>query len=77
MKDLEKEKKFCGNCSSHSPYKYPTQIFCSTRYAQNKGPIVDTLWCCNDWNPISQVCNCVRDALEEKNGAVRNAKVIT
>ena len=68
MKDLEKEKKFCGNCSSHSPYKYPTQIFCSTRYAQNKGPIVDTLSRCDDWNPVAQECHCIRDALKEKNG---------
>jgi hypothetical protein len=77
MKDLEKEKKFCGNCSSHSPYKYPTQIFCSTRYAQNKNPIVDTLRSCADWTPVAQDCHCVRDALKEKNGEQRNAKVIT
>ena len=77
MNPVEKEKRFCGNCGSHNPYKYPTEIFCSTRHAQNKDPIVDTLWCCSEWNPVSQVCHCVRDALEEKNGTARNAKVIT
>ena len=65
MKSLEKEKRFCG---SHNPYEYPTRMFCSTRYAQNRNPIVDTLWSCDDWNPAAQACHCVRDALKEKNG---------
>jgi hypothetical protein len=68
MKSLEKEKRFCGNCGNHNPYEYPTRIFCSTRYAQNKNPIVDTLWSCGDWNSVVQACHCVRDALKEKNG---------
>ena len=69
MKKGEKQKKFCGNCDSHSPYEYPTRIFCSTRYAQNKDPIVDTLWCCDMWNPVSQECHCIREALKEENSA--------
>jgi len=68
MKGGEKEKRFCGNCGSHNPYEYPTRMFCATRYAQNKDPIVDTLWCCGDWKPVSQECHCVREALKKKNG---------
>jgi len=64
--EIEKEKKFCGNCNSHNPYDYPTKIFCSTRYAQNKDPIVDTLGFCSDWKPVYQNCYCVRDALKKK-----------
>jgi len=67
MKKGEKEKRFCGNCGSHNPYEYPTTMFCSTRYAQNKDPIVDTLWCCDQWNPVSQECHCVREALKKNN----------
>ena len=68
MVSVEKERRFCGNCGSHNPYEYPTRMFCSTRYAQNKDPIVDTLWCCDDWNPVVQECHCVRDAIKKKNG---------
>jgi hypothetical protein len=68
MKIVAREKRFCGNCGSHNPYEYPTRMFCSMRYAQNKDPIVDTLWCCDEWNPVIQECHCVRDALKEKNG---------
>jgi hypothetical protein len=66
MKSKDKTKKYCGNCDSHNSYEYPTRIFCSTRYAQNKDPIVDALWCCEDWNPVSQECYCVREALKKK-----------
>jgi hypothetical protein len=69
MQSLEREKRFCGNCGSHNPYVYPTRIFCLKRYAQNKDPIVDTLWCCGDWSPVNQDCHCVRDALKKKNRA--------
>ena len=69
MGSVAKAKRFCGNCSSHNPYVYPERIFCSERYAQNKDPIVDTLWCCDNWNAVSQDCHCVRDALRKKNGA--------
>ncbi|HLN45873.1 MAG TPA: hypothetical protein VK209_09225 [Candidatus Sulfotelmatobacter sp.] len=57
-----KTEKFCGNCDSHNTYDYPTRIFCSTRYGQGKSPIVDTLWCCEYWNQVSQECHCVREA---------------
>jgi len=58
--------KCCGNCDSHNMYVYPTKMFCSTRYAQNKDPIVDTLGYCEDWNQVSQECYCVRDAFKAK-----------
>jgi hypothetical protein len=67
--EKEKKARFCGNCGSHNPYEYPTRLFCSTRFAQNKDPIVDTLWCCGDWSPVVQACHCVRDALMENNVA--------
>ena len=59
--------KYCGNCDSHNSYDYPRRVFCSTRHAQNKDPIVDTLWCCSSWNRVSQECYCVREALRKKN----------
>jgi hypothetical protein len=59
--------KYCGNCDSHNSYDYPSKIFCSTRHAQNKNPIVDTLWHCCDWNKVSQDCYCVREALKKEN----------
>lgn len=65
MKKREKAR-FCGNCGSHNPYEYPAKIFCSTRYALRKDPIVDTLWRCDKWNPVSQECYCVREALKKK-----------
>jgi hypothetical protein len=67
MGNVKKGKRFCGNCVNHNPYEYPLRIFCSKRYSKNKDPIVDTLWCCGDWNPVNQYCHCVRDATREKN----------
>jgi len=64
MKSLDKEKRFCGNCTNHNPYDYPSRIFCSKLYAQNKEPIADTLWCCSDWKIDNQSCYCIRDALK-------------
>jgi hypothetical protein len=63
-----RENRFCGNCSSHNPYEYPVRVFCLRRFAQDREPLVDTLWCCDDWERVSQACHCVRDALREKNG---------
>lgn len=63
--------KYCGNCDSHNSYDYPVRVFCSTRLAQNKDPIVDTLWCCGSWNRVSQECYCVREALSKKNSAAK------
>ena len=61
------KEKFCGNCDSHNCYDYPAKVFCSTRYAQSKNPIVDTLWHCSDWNKVSQECYCIREALRKRN----------
>ena len=66
--DRNDGEKFCGNCDSHNSYDYPSKIFCSTRYAQSKNPIVDTLWHCDNWNKVSQQCYCIREALKIKNG---------
>jgi len=62
MKRAHNKERFCGNCDSHNCYDYPSRVFCSTRYGQSKEPIVDTLWCCDDWNQVSQECYCVREA---------------
>jgi hypothetical protein len=66
--DANQAEKYCGNCDSHNSYQYPTKIFCSTRYAQNLNPIVDTLWHCGSWNQVSQECYCIREAIKKKNG---------
>ncbi|RJS77817.1 hypothetical protein CW667_02425 [Candidatus Bathyarchaeota archaeon] len=61
-KKTEIKEKFCGNCNSHSPYNYPNQVFCTKRLLQNKNPIVETLWCCEEWTPSTQECYCVQEA---------------
>ncbi|MCW4010466.1 MAG: hypothetical protein NWF05_07585 [Candidatus Bathyarchaeota archaeon] len=68
---MENSQKFCGNCDGHNCYDYPTKIFCSTRYAQNKNPIVDTLWCCSDWSQVSQDCYCVQEAKKAKEATTK------
>jgi len=73
VKSKEKVKRFCGNCGSHNPFQYPDRIFCSTRYAENKDPIVDTLWLCDEWNPVSQECYCVREALKKREAKENSA----
>jgi len=64
---VEAEEKYCGNCDSHNSFDYPAKVFCSTRYGQNKDPIVDTLWHSGNWNRISQQCYCVQEAVKKKN----------
>jgi hypothetical protein len=62
VKSRGKVERFCGNCDGHNSFDYPLKVFCSTRLAQSKDPIVDTLWCCDDWSLVSQFCYCVREA---------------
>jgi hypothetical protein len=62
----ETKQKFCGNCGNHCTYKYPDLVFCSQRFSENKNPVVETLWCCEEWNPSSQECCCVEDAMKKK-----------
>jgi len=69
MKKAQAKERFCGNCDSHNAYEYPSKVFCSTRYGQDKDPIVDTLWCCGDWNMVSQECYCVKEAQRKRNSA--------
>ena len=64
---MTEKDEFCGNCDSHNAYDYPVKVFCSTRHAKNLGPIVDTLWHCDDYNKVKQNCYCVREALKQKN----------
>jgi hypothetical protein len=59
------KKRFCGNCDSHNPYKYPDQVLCTKRLFENKNPVVQTLWCCEEWNPISEECRCVEEAMKK------------
>ncbi len=66
MKSNRETIRYCGNCDGHNSYEYPRKVFCSTRYAQNKDPLVETLWCCSDWNLVSQECYCVKEALKEE-----------
>jgi hypothetical protein len=69
MLDKNERRSFCGNCDSHNAYDYPEKVFCSTRYGQGKDPIVHTLWCCKDWNQVTQECYCVREAQRKKKRA--------
>jgi len=79
---MTKEKqKFCGNCGNHNAYNYPDQVFCTRRFSKNINPVVQTLWCCGEWNPSSvvqtlwcceewnpssQECYCVEEAVKTK-----------
>jgi len=62
---LESER-FCGNCHYHSVYKYPDVIFCFKRFQQGKDGVFATLDCCEEWELQTQVCFCLRDALENR-----------
>jgi hypothetical protein len=64
---MKVKQKFCGNCGNHNIYEYPEKIFCSKRFSKNENPIVNTLWCCPEWNPSSQECYCVEEALKNRN----------
>ena len=66
MRNNGEVERFCGNCDSHNCYEYPAKVFCSTRFAENKDPIVGTLWSCSQWNQVSQDCYCVREAVKAK-----------
>jgi hypothetical protein len=69
MKVSKEAERFCGSCDSHNCYDYPSKVFCSTRYAEGKDPIVDTLWNCSEFNQVSQECYCVREAKRAKDSA--------
>ncbi|MGB9740908.1 MAG: hypothetical protein ACP5IM_05845 [Candidatus Bathyarchaeia archaeon] len=62
--DFEQRQKFCGNCGNHMVYEYPNKIFCSMLFCKGKNPIVETLSCCEYWNPSSQECYCIKEALK-------------
>jgi hypothetical protein len=66
LKSNGEGERFCGNCDSHNCYEYPAKVFCSTRFTENKDPIVETLWSCSQWNQVSQDCYCVREAMKTK-----------
>jgi hypothetical protein len=62
----EEPQRCCGNCGNHAPYEYPNKIFCTVLYCKGKNPIVETLWCCEYWNPSSQECYCIKEAIKSK-----------
>jgi hypothetical protein len=66
MKKTSDKERYCGNCGSHNAYNYPDEVFCGKRLADAKDPVVETLWCCEDWNPSSQECYCVREAMAKR-----------
>ncbi|HXX87978.1 MAG TPA: hypothetical protein VEH86_05990 [Candidatus Acidoferrum sp.] len=66
MKENTVKRKYCGNCGNHTVYNYPNQLFCSRRFQEDKNPLVDTLWCCEDWNPSSQECYCIKEATKKQ-----------
>jgi hypothetical protein len=67
MKENAKtERRFCGNCGNHNAYDYPNHIFCTRRFSDDKDPVVQTLWCCEDWNPSSQECYCIEEAAKKR-----------
>jgi hypothetical protein len=61
------KKRFCGNCVHHNPYDYPDQILCTKLLLENKNPVVQTLWCCEEWNATGEECYCVEEAMKKDN----------
>jgi len=61
------KQRFCGNCGNHNAYDYPVKVFCTRRFAKNENPVVETLWCCAEWNPSSQECYCIEEAKNRQN----------
>ena len=63
MKVERKEiEKYCGNCSYHNTYEYPSKVFCTYRLVKGLDPVVPTLWCCENWTADIDECFCVEDA---------------
>jgi hypothetical protein len=60
------KKRSCGNCVHHNPYDYPHQILCTRLLLENKNPVVQTSWCCEEWNPSSEECYCVEEAMKKR-----------
>jgi hypothetical protein len=60
------KRKFCGNCGNHNMYKFPDLVFCFMRFCEEKDAVVQTLWCCEKWNPSSQECYCVEEAIKQQ-----------
>ena len=61
----EKGEKYCGNCSYHNVYEYPSKIFCTYRLVRRLNPVVPTLWCCENWTPAIDKCFCIEDAKKQ------------
>ena len=66
-KEINLEKKFCGNCKWHNVYNYPNFIFCFERYMDHKDPVMSTLDCCEGWEPHNAECFCVKEAMSDRN----------
>jgi hypothetical protein len=63
--EAKTKKRFCGNCVHHNPYDYPDRILCTILLLENRNPVVQTLWCCEKWNPIDEECCCVEEATKK------------
>lgn len=61
----EIKEKYCGNCSYHNVYEFPSKIFCTYRLAKGLDPIISTLWCCENWQPSVDDCFCVEAAKKQ------------
>ncbi|MCJ7423512.1 hypothetical protein MUP01_04495 [Candidatus Bathyarchaeota archaeon] len=66
MREAKSERRYCGNCGSHNAYDYPHRVFCGKRLSEDKDPVVSTLWCCDEWNPASQECFCIKEAMKKQ-----------
>jgi len=66
-KRLEPMERFCGNCRYHNAYQYPDLILCFVRYQKHEDPIVSIFGCCEKWEPKSQECLCLEEALKKRN----------
>jgi hypothetical protein len=63
------QSKYCGNCYHHCVSDYPRKIFCLLRFKRRLEPVVPTLELCESWEPDSEQCHCVEEALKKNTSA--------
>jgi len=55
-----------GNRNKQNTYNYPSYLFRIQRFSENLGPVVRTSRCGIEWNPGSQACGCVEEAMKAR-----------
>ena len=59
-------ERFRGNCVHHVAWCYPDKVFCELNFTLKGNAVHDTLNCCERWERMDMVCNCVREARKSR-----------